>query len=88
MDVPNNFDIPGVYYFESGNIFSGSSGDLNFRIVPDKERMTVTVWHGFICSELAEPEAQAGFPISKEGEADMAAWLEQQRDGAKVGLPE
>ena len=54
MANPNAFDIPRIYYFESGNIFTGSRRDLNFRIVPDKEQMHVSTWHGMLSSELAD----------------------------------
>ncbi len=78
MAKPNDFDIPRIFYFESENIFTGSRGNLNFRIVPDKENMTVSIWHGFICSELTEMEATETFPLSEEGHAAMLAWLETQ----------
>lgn len=78
MAKPNDFDIPRIFYFESGNIFTGSRRDLNFRIVPDKENLTVSVWHGFICSELTEMEATETFPLSAEGHAAMLAWLDTQ----------
>lgn len=73
---PNNFDIPRIYYFESGNIFTGSRKDFNFRIVPKDDVLTVTTWHGFLCSELAEIEESAQFPLTVEGHTQMLAWLE------------
>lgn len=73
--VFNDFDIPDIYYFEAGNYFTGSRKDMNFKIAPDGENMIVTVWHGFICSALAEPEQQNLFPVSKEGHAAMLSWL-------------
>lgn len=78
MAKPNEFDIPRIYYFESRNIFTGSRKDLNFRIVPDDDGLHVTIWHGFLCSELAEPEAHADFPLSVEGHGQMLAWLGEQ----------
>ena len=78
MAKPNDFDIPRIFYFESGNIFTGSRKDLNFRIVPDKENLTVSVWHGFLCSELAEMEDTETFPLSEEGHTAMLAWLDTQ----------
>ena len=76
MAKPNDFDIPRIFYFESKNIFTGSRGDFNFRIVPDGEELTVSVWHGFLCSELAEMEDTAAFPLSEEGHTQMLGWLE------------
>ena len=75
MAKPNDFDIPRIYYFESKNIFTGSRKDFNFRIVPEDGELKVTIWHGFICSELAEPEASASFPLSVEGHEQMLGWL-------------
>ncbi|MBQ7003802.1 MAG: hypothetical protein IJN57_07565 [Oscillospiraceae bacterium] len=77
MAKPNAFDIPGLYYFQSRNIFTGSRQDFNFRIEPG-DVMKVTVWQGFLCSELAEAEHTAEFPISAEGHAEMLAWLEER----------
>ena len=75
---PNDFDIPRIFYFESGNIFTGSRGDLNFRIVPEEGQLNVSVWHGFICSELTEMEASESFALSEEGHQSMLAWLDTQ----------
>lgn len=74
MAKPNDFDIPGLYYFESKNIFSGNRGNFNYRIVTDEE-MHVSVWHGFICSEKAQMEQGNSFPVTEEGHAQMLAWL-------------
>ena len=78
MAKPNDFDIPRLYYFISKNIFTGSRKDLNFRIVPEEDELRVTIWHGFICSELTEPEASADFPLSNEGHEQMLQWLAEQ----------
>lgn len=77
MAKPNDFDVPGIYYFESKNIFSGSRGDFNFRIVPEEGELCVTIWHGFICSDKAEIEAENRFPVTVEGHQQMLAWLEE-----------
>lgn len=73
----NQFDIPNLYYFEAKNYFTGSRKGLNFKILSDGETMTVTTWHGFICSELAEPEETNAFPVTKEGHTAMLDWLEE-----------
>lgn len=78
MAKPNDFDIPRIFYFESGNIFTGSRRDLNFRIVPDSEQLSVSTWHGFICHELAEIEHEQTFPLSAEGHEQMLVWLEER----------
>ena len=76
MAKPNDFDIPRIFYFESMNIFTGSRGNLNFRIVPEGDKMTVYIWHGFICSELTEMEDSHEFALTKEGHGEMLEWLE------------
>ncbi len=73
----NNFEIPGVYYFEAKNYFTGSRKNMNYKIVSDGKEMTVTIWHGFICSDLAEPEEKNLFPITEEGHKAMINWLEE-----------
>ena len=75
MANPNDFDIPRIFYFISKNIFTGSRGDLNFRIVPEDDLLKVSIWHGFICSELTEMEDYSEFPLSEEGHTQMLAWL-------------
>ncbi len=72
----NQFDIPGVYYFEAKNYFTGSRKQMNFKIVSDGSEMTVTTWQGFICSDLAEPEETGQFPVTEEGHKAMLDWLE------------
>ncbi len=76
MPKPNNFDIPRPFYFESGNTFTGSRDSLNYKIVPKDNNFNVSVWHGFICSDLAEMEDSTEFPISEEGFQNMLQWLE------------
>ena len=73
----NQFEIPDIYYFEAENYFTGSRKHMNFKIVPDGEEMTVTVWYGFICSDLAEPEETNQFPVTPEGHSAMLKWLEE-----------
>ena len=76
MAKPNDFDIPRLFYFQSRNIFTGSRGDLNFRIVPHDDLLDTFIWHGFICSELTEMEDNAQFPLTPEGHEEMLRWLE------------
>ena len=76
----NEFDIPGVYYFEAGNYFTGSRGNLNYKIIPGKDDaenkiMNVSIWHGFLCSDLAEMEDTKTFALTPEGQQELLAWL-------------
>ena len=42
-------EVPGYEYFEARNIFSGSKGDFNFKILPEGEVMRVKTWKGRFC---------------------------------------
>ena len=75
MPKPNDFDIPRLFYFESGNHFTGSRGNMDYRIDPDGEVMHLKAWHGLLCSELAEIEDTADVPLTQEGFDQMLAWL-------------
>lgn len=80
--------IPTLHTFENDNIFTGSCGLLRFRIQPtvvkatpkevDMEASSIRCeyWHGELCYELSEMEAERVFPMSEEGRAEMKAWLE------------
>lgn len=80
--------IPTLHTFENNNIFTGSCGLLRFRIQPtvvmatpkevDMEASSIRCeyWHGELCYELSEMEAERVFPMSEEGRAEMKAWLE------------
>lgn len=80
--------IPTLHTFENDNTFTGSSGLLRFRIVPkvvmatpkevDMEASLISceLWHGELCYELSEMEAERTFPMSEEGRLEMKAWLE------------
>ena len=70
---------PLLHYFACGNIFSGSNKKKRYKIWPDKEtgQMLCKAWIGELCIELTPPEeiAEASFPITEEGRADMIRWL-------------
>ena len=75
--------LPTLHSFANQNIFTGSLGELRFRIAPqvvmadlEQSSMVAELWHGRLCYELSEMEAQQTFPMSEEGRADMLAWLE------------
>lgn len=79
--------LPTLHSFANQNIFTGSLGELRFRIAPqvvmagkeanlEQSSMVAELWHGRLCYELSEMEAQQTFPMSEEGRANMLAWLE------------
>ena len=81
--------IPTLLTFANNNIFTGSCGNMRFRIVPNitmatpKEvdmaasSMTAEIWRGEKCYELSEVEQTQTFPMSEEGRQAMKTWLEE-----------
>ena len=82
--------LPTLHTFANKNIFTGSCGDLRFRIVPnvtmlspkevdmEQSSILVEVWHGILCYEKSQMEASETFPMSEEGRASLKQWLESQ----------
>lgn len=80
--------IPTLHTFAMKNLFTGSYGQLRFRIRPDvvmatpkevdfeQSSMTAEYWHGLYCYEKSEMEGRKTFPMSEEGRTDMIRWLE------------
>lgn len=86
MEKQNIF-IPTLHTFENNNIFTGSWGDLRFKITPvivmatpkevnlEESSMKAEYWHGQFCYEKSEIEAEQVFPMSPEGREAMERWL-------------
>ncbi len=72
------FDMRNLYYYQCGNIFTGSLNGFNYKIIPDKEEATVQIWHGNLCSELAEIEQEKTFKLDDEGFKELVNWLEDE----------
>ena len=82
--------IPTLHTFAMKNLFTGSYGQLRFRIKPDVVMATpkevdfsqstifVEYWHGLYCYEKSEMEGEKTFPMSEEGRLEMKAWLESK----------
>ena len=80
--------IPTLHTFAMNNIFTGSHGNLRFRIVPKVEKnggkevdmalssIEAEYWYGELCYEKSEMEGEATFPMSEDGRAALKAWLE------------
>lgn len=80
--------LPTLHTFAMDNIFTGSCGELRFRIVPnvvkktpkevDMEASSITAeyWHGLYCYEKSVMEGQQTFPMTEEGRQAMKTWLE------------
>lgn len=80
--------LPTLHTFAMENVFTGSCGQLRFRIQPsvvkngkdvnmEESSITAQFWHGSFCYEKSEMEGQQTFPMSEEGRLQMKAWLEE-----------
>lgn len=81
--------LPTLHTFAMNNMFTGSSGEFRFRIVPnivkktqkevDMEASSIKAefWHGPFCYEKSQMEGENTFPMSQEGRLAMKAWLEE-----------
>ena len=80
--------LPTLHTFAMKNTFTGSCGQLRFKIVPKVEMLTpkevdmenssifAEFWHGPLCYEKSEIEGQSTFPMSEEGREALRNWLE------------
>lgn len=71
------FDIPQLSYFSFGNIFTGSRGNLSYKISPGDD-IRVQIWHGRLCSDLAQIEEEKSFSMSEEGLQEAIRYLESK----------
>ncbi len=82
--------LPTLHTFAMDNIFTGSCGNFRFRIKPEvvkfpnskevdmeNSSMEAKFWHGALCYEKSEVEAQKTFPMTQEGRLAMKQWLEE-----------
>ena len=82
--------IPTLHTFAMKNLFTGSFGNLRFRIKPDVVMATpkevdfeqssifVEYWHGLYCYEKSEMEGSETFPMTEEGRQAMLDWLKSK----------
>lgn len=80
--------IPTLHTFAMKNTFTGSLGQLRFRVVPnvvmktpkevdfDASAIFVEYWHGLYCYEKSQMEGSATFPMSEDGRTAMIDWLQ------------
>ena len=82
--------LPTLHTFAMNNVFTGSCGELRFKIVPtvvkneqnkkevdfEKSSIEAEFWHGPFCYEKSEIEGKETFPMSEEGRAAIKTWLE------------
>ena len=82
--------LPTLHTFAMNNTFTGSCGNLRFKISPNVEKRTpkevdmekssisAEFWYGPFCYEKSKIEGQATFPMSEQGRLDLKAWLESK----------
>lgn len=82
-----DFFLPTLHAFAMENVFTGSCGNLRFKIVPKVEKRTpkevdmeksqifVEYWYGALCYEKSVVEESATFPMSEEGRLALKQWL-------------
>ena len=79
--------IPTLHTFAMKNTFTGSCGNIRFRIEPkvtmagkevvfEESSIRAEFWHGQFCYEKSEMEGEQIFPMSEEGRLAMKNWLE------------
>ena len=82
--------LPTLHTFAMKNTFTGSFGQLRFRVEPtvvksetnpkevdmEKSSIRAEFWHGPFCYEKSEIEGDSVFPMSEEGRSALKAWLE------------
>ena len=83
--------LPTLHSFAMNNVFTGSEGNLRFRIVPKVVKLTgskevdmenssieAEYWYGPLCYEKSTVEGKEVFPMSEEGRTALQNWLEQK----------
>ena len=78
--------IPTLSHWQLGNYWSGSLGRASYYVTPRKREegdqvipeLFAEVWTGPTCYELSQAERTGSFPVSEQGLAEMALWLEEQ----------
>lgn len=80
----NAFDIPKVFYFQVGNIHTGSKGPLRYRVEPADGLLKVDTWSEDLCYEIIRERekilAHEEFPVSEPGFDEMIDFLQVQYD--------
>lgn len=80
----NAFDIPKVFYFEVGNVHSGSRKHLRYRVEPVDGMLHIEVWRQDLCYEIVKEqeaiEGSAEYPVSEDGFQQMLDFLQQEFD--------
>ena len=80
--------LPTLHTFAMENVFSGSCGEMRYRVKPtvvkngkdvNMEESTITAqyWHGPFCYEKSEIEGEKTFLMTPDGLLALKTWLEE-----------
>lgn len=78
--------LPTLHTFAMENTFTGSSGELRFKITPNVSKngkevdfenssLFAEFWRGQFCYEKSEILGNETFPLSEQGRLDLLSWL-------------
>ena len=81
--------LPTLHTFAMENVFTGSCGQLRFKITPnitkmgkevdfENSSMFVEYWKGLFCYEKSEILGNETFPLSEEGRMNLQQWLQDK----------
>ena len=70
--------LPTLSSMEYGNVWTGSRGLTRWRIEPKDGTLHAAVWHGQMCLERSQIDAERDFPLTAEGRESLRAWLAEQ----------
>jgi hypothetical protein len=76
--MDNSISIPSLEYLKYGNTYAGSNGTFQYKLVPDKENIHLSVWQGINCCDKSEIAAEAVFSLSEDGYGQISGWLQEQ----------
>lgn len=72
--------LPTLSSLEFGNVWTGSRGNVRWRILPASGVMHAEVWRGPMCRECSTVETEQDFPLTEEGLEELRAWLAEQSE--------
>lgn len=70
-------EIPPLYYFSCKNDFTGSSGEMSFKIASG-ELLKVSIWYGRLCFAKADILESAEFSPDDSGYHAMREYLDSK----------
>ena len=83
--------LPALNSLMNGNVFTGSSGKLRFKLTPilqtlpsrdvdlENSKIKAEYWHGQFCYEKSQMEGEKEFSLSDDGLRRLQAWLQEMK---------